>query len=186
LCAQQSVALAGESPAAPSQGGCVDKRPSRTRRPRAAGNGEGRGAEAIANRSVMSALIRAGSLTAQEIPAERAPRQGVCGRHGGTGGASDLGRPRCVLEEGIHAAGMGPKSPTGRRGDKAESETARRYAARGQGLRSSEEPWRESRDWRRAVLGLAGVKRFGLGREEGPQGGSEGRGTRMSWAEEAR
>jgi hypothetical protein len=32
----------------------------------------------------MSALIRACSLKAKEIPAERAPRQGVCGRHGGT------------------------------------------------------------------------------------------------------
>ena len=41
-------------------------------------------AEAMANRSAMSALIRAGSLTAKGIPAERAPRQGVCGRHGGT------------------------------------------------------------------------------------------------------
>jgi hypothetical protein len=41
-------------------------------------------AEAMANRSAMSALIRAGSLTAKEIPAERAPRHGVCGRHGGT------------------------------------------------------------------------------------------------------
>src|SRR5262249_19203812 len=41
-------------------------------------------AEAMANRSAMGALIRAGSLTAKEIPAERAPRQGVCGRHGGT------------------------------------------------------------------------------------------------------
>src|SRR6516165_3680879 len=41
-------------------------------------------AEAMANRSATSALIRAGSLTAKEIPAERAPRQGVCGRHGGT------------------------------------------------------------------------------------------------------
>lgn len=41
-------------------------------------------AEAMANRSATSALIRAGSLTAKEIPAERAPRHGVCGRHGGT------------------------------------------------------------------------------------------------------
>src|SRR6516165_3776214 len=40
-------------------------------------------AEAMANRSAMSALIRAGSLTAKEIPAQRAPRHGVCGRHGG-------------------------------------------------------------------------------------------------------
>jgi hypothetical protein len=41
-------------------------------------------AKAMANRSATSALIRAGSLTAKEIPAERAPRHGVCGRHGGT------------------------------------------------------------------------------------------------------
>jgi len=40
--------------------------------------------ESQANRSAMSALIRARSLRAKEIPAERAPRQGVCGRHGGT------------------------------------------------------------------------------------------------------
>lgn len=37
-----------------------------------------------ANRSATSALIRARSLRAKEIPAERAPAQGVCGRHGGT------------------------------------------------------------------------------------------------------
>jgi hypothetical protein len=43
-------------------------------------------AEAMANRSAMSALIRAGSFTAKEIPAERAPRQGACGQHGGTEG----------------------------------------------------------------------------------------------------
>jgi hypothetical protein len=31
----------------------------------------------------MSALIRACSFKAKEIPAQRALRQGVCGRHGG-------------------------------------------------------------------------------------------------------
>jgi hypothetical protein len=41
-------------------------------------------ARARANRSAMIALIRAGSLTVKEIPAERGPRQGVCGQHGGT------------------------------------------------------------------------------------------------------
>ena len=41
-------------------------------------------AEAMANRSATSALIRAGSLTAKEIPAERVQTHGVCGRHGGT------------------------------------------------------------------------------------------------------
>ena len=42
VCAQQGVSLAGESPAAPSQGGCVDKRPGGTRRPRGASREEGR------------------------------------------------------------------------------------------------------------------------------------------------
>ena len=42
LCAQQGVSLAGESPAAPSQGGCVDKRPGRSRRPRGVSHEEGR------------------------------------------------------------------------------------------------------------------------------------------------
>ena len=42
LCAQQGVSLAGESPAAPSQGGCVDKRPGISRRPRVARCEEGR------------------------------------------------------------------------------------------------------------------------------------------------
>jgi hypothetical protein len=40
--------------------------------------------ESQANRSATSTLIRACSLKAKEIPAERSPRQGVCGRHGGT------------------------------------------------------------------------------------------------------
>jgi len=38
----------------------------------------------MANRSATSALIRAGSLTAKEIPAERVHTHGVCGRHGET------------------------------------------------------------------------------------------------------
>ena len=42
LCAKQCVSLAGESPAAPSQGGCVDKRPSETRWPRGRRHAEGR------------------------------------------------------------------------------------------------------------------------------------------------
>ena len=40
--------------------------------------------ESQANRSATSTLIRACSLEAKEIPAERAQTQGVCGRHGGT------------------------------------------------------------------------------------------------------
>jgi hypothetical protein len=43
-------------------------------------------AEAVANRSAMSALIRACSLRAKEIPVQRVLRQGVCGRHGGKEG----------------------------------------------------------------------------------------------------
>jgi hypothetical protein len=40
--------------------------------------------ESQANRSATSALIRACSLKAKEIPAERVQAHGVCGRHGGT------------------------------------------------------------------------------------------------------
>ncbi len=40
-------------------------------------------ARARANRSATSVLIRACSLEAKEIPAERALTHGVCGRHGG-------------------------------------------------------------------------------------------------------
>jgi hypothetical protein len=40
--------------------------------------------ESQANRSATSALIRARSLRAKEIPAERVQAQGVCGRHGAT------------------------------------------------------------------------------------------------------
>lgn len=40
--------------------------------------------ESQANRSATSVLIRARSLRAKEIPAERAQTHGVCGRHGGT------------------------------------------------------------------------------------------------------
>jgi hypothetical protein len=41
-------------------------------------------ARARANRSARIALIRAGSLTGKGLPAERGPRQGVGGPHGGT------------------------------------------------------------------------------------------------------
>src|SRR5438445_13231302 len=40
--------------------------------------------ESQANRSATSALIRACSLEAKEIPAARDQAHGVCGRHGGT------------------------------------------------------------------------------------------------------
>src|SRR6266540_1804833 len=40
--------------------------------------------ESQANRSATSTLIRACSLEAKEIPAERVQAHGVCGRHGGT------------------------------------------------------------------------------------------------------
>ena len=100
---------------------------------------------AVAEARAMGATVgheradRAGGFTAEGNTC------GACSRNTGVRTArrdreaSDLGRSRCVLGEGVHAAGMGPKSRRGRRGDKAESETARRRAARGQGLRSSDE-----------------------------------------------
>jgi hypothetical protein len=55
-------------------------------------------------------------------------------------GASDLGRSRCVLDEGVHAARMGPKNRRGRSSYKAESERLGRCAARSQSLHGSDEP----------------------------------------------
>ncbi len=75
-------------------------------------------AEARANRSATSALIRAGSLTAKEISAERVPTHGVCGRHGGTEKRLTWGDlvafPRMVF-----MPQWGPKSRRERRGYKA-------------------------------------------------------------------
>ena len=75
-------------------------------------------AEAMANRSATSALIRAGSLTAKEIPAERVQTHGVCGRHGGTERRLTWGDlvafPRMVF-----MPQWGPKSRRGRLGYKA-------------------------------------------------------------------
>jgi len=68
----------------------------------------------MANRSATSALIRARSLGAKEIPAERAQTHGVCGRHGGTEERLTWGdlvaSPRKVFMlpgEGRRAGGVG-------------------------------------------------------------------------------
>jgi len=129
-------------------------------------------AEARANRSAMSALIRAGSLTAKEISAERVPAHGVCGRHGGTEKRLTWGGlvafPRMVF-----MPRLGPKSRRGRPGYKAkpkgradaqrevrdlvvartcrESGATRARTARGVGTRESGGPWCEGgpQEWER-------------------------------------
>ena len=94
----------------------------------------------MANRSATSALIRAGSLTAKEIPAERAHEHGVCGRHGGTEKRLTWGDLVASSERVFMPPGWGRRAGGVDRGDKAESETARRRAARSQGPHGSEEP----------------------------------------------
>ena len=71
-----------------------------------------------ANRSATSALIRARSLRAKEIPAERALRQGVCGRHGGTEERLTWGDLVASLAM-VFMPRSGPKSRRGRLGYKA-------------------------------------------------------------------
>src|SRR5262249_24080951 len=130
-------------------------------------------AEAMANRSATSVLIRAGSLTAKEIPAERAPRHGVCGRHGGTERRLTWGDLVASSTMVFMPPGLGPKSRRGRRGDKAESETPGRRAARGQGPHSSEEPRREPRDRRPRAPGRAGAERSRRGAKGGHRTGAQ-------------
>jgi hypothetical protein len=71
-----------------------------------------------ANRSATSALIRACSLKAKEIPAERALRQGVCGQHGGTEERLTWG-DLVAFPEKVFMPRWGPKSRRERPGYKA-------------------------------------------------------------------
>ena len=75
-------------------------------------------AEAMANRSATSALIRARSLRAKEIPAERALTHGVCGRHGGTEERLTWG-DLVASSTKVFMPQLGPKSRRGRPGYKA-------------------------------------------------------------------
>ncbi len=72
----------------------------------------------MANRSAMSALIRARSLGAKEIPAERVPTHGVCGRHGGTEERLTWG-DLVAFPMKVFTPQSGPKSRRGRLGYKA-------------------------------------------------------------------
>jgi hypothetical protein len=75
-------------------------------------------AGAMANRSATSALIRARSLRAKEIPAERVPTHGVCGRHGGTEERLTWG-DLVASPMTVFMPQWGPKSQRGRPGYKA-------------------------------------------------------------------
>ena len=66
----------------------------------------------------MSALIRARSLRAKEIPAERAQTHGVCGRHGGTEERLTWG-DLVAFPMKVFMPRLGPKSQRGRPSYKA-------------------------------------------------------------------
>jgi hypothetical protein len=128
--------------------------------------------ESQANRSATSALIRACSLKAKEIPAERAPRQGVCGRHGGTEERLTWG-DLVAFSMKVFMPRLGPKSRRGRLSYKAmpkcsvdaqrevrdlvvattrrESGATRAIAARGVGVGESRGPRCEGgpQEWER-------------------------------------
>jgi hypothetical protein len=74
--------------------------------------------ESQANRSATSALIRACSLEAKEIPAERAQTHGVCGRHGGTEERLTWG-DLVAFPRKVFMPQSGPKSRRGRSSYKA-------------------------------------------------------------------
>jgi len=74
--------------------------------------------ESQANRSATSALIRACSLEAKEIPAERVQAQGVCGRHGETEKRLTWG-DLVAFPMKVFMPRLGPKSRRGRASYKA-------------------------------------------------------------------
>jgi hypothetical protein len=74
--------------------------------------------ESQANRSATSALIRACSLEAKEIPAERVQAHGVCGRHGGTEECLTWG-DLVAFPMKVFMPRSGPKSRRGRLSYKA-------------------------------------------------------------------
>src|SRR5437667_7485603 len=74
--------------------------------------------ESQANRSATSALIRACSLEAKEIPAERVQAHGVCGRHGGTEERLTWG-DLVAFPMMVFMPRLGPKSRRGRLSYKA-------------------------------------------------------------------
>jgi hypothetical protein len=74
--------------------------------------------ESQANRSATSTLIRACSLGAKEIPAERVQAHGVCGRHGGTEKRLTWG-DLVAFPRKVFMPRSGPKSRRGRPGYKA-------------------------------------------------------------------
>jgi hypothetical protein len=129
-------------------------------------------AEARANRSATSALIRARSLRAKEIPAERVQAHGVCGRHGGTEKRLTWG-DLVAFPKMVFMPRSGPKSRRGRPGYKAtpkgrvdaqrevrdlvvartcrESGATRARTARDVGTHESGDPWCEGgpQEWER-------------------------------------
>jgi hypothetical protein len=131
------VSLPGESPGAPSQGGMrrqeAGRYPAASCREARGGHGVHRELESEglasnlravarggsqANRSATSALIRARSLRAKEIPAERVHTHGVCGRHGGTEERLTWG-DLVAFPMKVFMPQLGPKSRRGRPGYKA-------------------------------------------------------------------
>jgi hypothetical protein len=135
--------------------------------------------ESQANRSATSALIRACSLRAKEIPAERAQTHGVCGRHGGTEERLTWG-DLVAIPMKVFMPQVGPKSRRGRPGYKArpkcragaqrevrdlivartrrESGATRVEAARGRGPGESGASWCQGgpQEWERGrAVGLS-------------------------------
>lgn len=142
-------------------------------------------AGARANRSATSALIRACSLRAKEIPAERVLTHGVCGRHGGTEERLTWG-DLVAFPMKVFMPLPGPKSRRGRPGYKARPKCSVGAQREVRGLVVATTR-RESGGTRaRAAWGRGAGESRSPGCEGGPQVRERGRMGRLSTALEAR
>src|SRR3989449_7849333 len=141
--------------------------------------------ESQANRSATSALIRACSLEAKEIPAERAQAHGVCGRHGGTEERLTWG-DLVAFPMKVFMPRLGPKSQRGRPSYKARPKCSVGAQREVRDLVVAT-TCRESGATRvKPAWGMWSSESGAAWREGGPQEGEQGRVATLSTASEAR
>ena len=141
--------------------------------------------ESQANRSATSALIRACSLEAKEIPAECVQAHGVCGRHGGTEERLTWG-DLVAFPMKVFMLRLGPKSRRGRLDYKATPKCPGDAQREVRGLVVAT-TCRESGTTRVMAARGVGVGESGWPRcEGGPQEWERGSDARLSTEPEAR
>ena len=133
----------------------------------------------------MSALIRARSLRAKEIPAERTQTHNMCGRHGGTEERLTWG-DLVAFPMKVLMPRLGPKSQRGRPSYKARPKCSVGAQREVRGLVVAT-TCRESGATRvKPAWGMWSSESGAAWREGGPQEGEQGRVATLSTASEAR